>query len=109
LQTELGAKFTMPINLGKKSELVPNIRIAWLGDWGINDAGQQIGYSFTNRTTTIDSENQTDMGVLLEGGLDYTIANTDSVSYKVYALGGVELYNNNGTGWRASGGLTLNF
>ena len=109
LQTELGAKFTMPINLGKKSEIVPNIRLAWLGDWGINSAGQQIGYSFTNRTTTIESDNQTDMGMLIEGGVDYTIANTNSVSYKVYALGGVELYENNGTGWRASGGFGINF
>ena len=110
LQTELGAKLTMPINLGKKSEIVPNIRVAWLGDWGINGEGQQVGYSFTNRTATIDSENQNDMGVLLEGGVDYTIANTDSVSYKVYALGGVELFNNTGgTGWRASGGVKFNF
>ena len=110
LQTELGAKLTMPINLGKKSEIVPNIRVAWLGDWGINGEGQQVGYSFTNRTATIDSENQNDMGVLIEGGVDYTIANTDSVSYKVYALGGVELFNNTGgTGWRASGGVKFNF
>ena len=110
LQTELGAKLTMPINLGQKSEIVPNIRVAWLGDWGINGEGQQVGYSFTNRTATIDSENQNDMGVLIEGGVDYTIANTDSVSYKVYALGGVELFNNTGgTGWRASGGVKFNF
>ena len=109
LQTELGAKFTMPINLGKKSEIVPNIRLAWLGDWGLNSAGQRIGYSFTNRTTTVASDNQTDMGMLIEGGVDYTIANTNSVSYKVYALGGAELYANNGTGWRASGGFGINF
>ena len=110
LQTELGAKLTMPINIGKKSEIVPNIRVAWLGDWGINGEGQQVGYSFTNRTATIDSENQNDMGVLIEGGVDYTIANTESVSYKVYALGGVELFNNTGgTGWRASGGVKFNF
>ena len=57
---------------------------------------------------TSNQENQN--GALIEGGLDYSIANPKGVSLKVYARGGAELWNGNrGSDWRTSGGLTFQF
>ena len=46
----------------------------------------------------------------IEAGLDYTIQNFNSTSVKVYARGGMELWNSDrGTTWRGSGGVTFQF
>ena len=63
------------------------------------------------RSTTIESNQQDKNGVLLEAGIDYSINNLDTTSWKLYAKGGVEIWDNanNNTDWRTSGGITFVF
>ncbi len=110
LQTDLAIKFAYPIKTGETSELVPSVRVGWLGDWNGNLSKQTIGYRFTNDTADINSTHEATNGVLVEGGLDYTIANINSSSYKVYVRGGIEAWGGTrGTDYRASGGLEWQF
>ncbi len=110
LQTDLAIKFAYPIKTGDTSELVPSLRVGWLGDWSGNLSNQKIGYRFTDDTVNIDSINEDTNGVLVEGGLDYTIANINSSSYKVYVRGGIEAWGGTrGTDYRASGGFEWQF
>lgn len=110
LQTDLAIKFAYPIKTGETSELVPSLRVGWLGDWSGNLSDQTIGYRFTNDTVGINSTNEDTNGLLVEGGLDYTIANINSSSYKVYVRGGIEAWGGTrGTDYRASGGLEWQF
>ena len=110
LQTELGIKVAYPIALGKTQQLVPSIRVAWLGDWNMDNEGQKIGYRFSNKTIDLESTQQDQNGALLEGGLDYTVANIGATSFKVYGRGGAEVWDTErGTNWRASGGVTVQF
>ena len=110
LQTDLAIKFAYPIKTGDTSELVPSLRVGWLGDWSGNLSSQTIGYRFTDNTVDIDSTNEDTNGVLVEGGLDYTIANINSSSYKVYVRGGIEAWGGTrGTDYRASGGFEWQF
>ena len=110
LQTELGFKLAYPIALGSTQQLVPSIRLAWLGDWNMDNQGQKIGYRFSNKTIDLQSNQQDQNGALLEGGLDYTVANIGATSFKVYGRGGAEVWDTErGTNWRASGGVTVQF
>ena len=110
LQTDLAIKFAYPIKTGDTTELVPSLRVGWLGDWSGNLSNQTIGYRFTDDTVNIDSINEDTNGVLVEGGLDYTIANINSSSYKVYVRGGIEAWGGTrGTDYRASGGFEWQF
>ena len=110
LQTELGIKVAYPIALGQTQQLVPSIRVAWLGDWNMDNEGQKIGYRFSNKTIDLESDQQDQNGALLEGGLDYTVANIGATSFKVYGRGGAEVWDTErGTNWRASGGITVQF
>ena len=110
LQTELGMKLSLPINSGERGLWVPNLRVAWLGDWDQNNEDQTIGYSFTDSTVGVASQEDDNNGVLIEAGLDYTMANINSGSWKLYVRGGAEVWGGErGTDWRASGGMTWQF
>ena len=110
LQTELGMKFTLPINSGDRGLWVPSLKLAWLGDWNQNNGDQTIGYAFTKKTVGVPSNQEDVNGALIEAGLDYTIANLNATSFKVYAKGGAEIWGGDrGTNWRASGGVTFQF
>ena len=110
LQTELGMKFALPIKSGERAEWVPNLRVAWLGDWDQNNGDQSIGYRFTDQDVDVPSYEEDNNGVLIEAGLDYTMANINSGSWKLYARGGAEVWGGDrGTDWRASGGVTWQF
>ncbi len=110
LQTELGMKFALPIKIGERAEWVPNLRVAWLGDWDQNNGDQSIGYRFTDKDVDVPSYEEDNNGVLIEGGIDYTVANINSGSWKLYVRGGAEVWGGDrGTDWRASGGMTFQF
>lgn len=110
VQTDLAMKFSYPIITGETSQLVPSLRVGWLGDWSGNLSDQTLGYRFTNKEANIKSANEDTNGVLVEGGLDYTIANVNSSSYKVYLRGGIEAWGGaRGTDYRTSGGFEWQF
>ena len=110
LQTELGMKLALPIKSGERGEWVPNLRVAWLGDWDMNNEDQLIGYAFTDKTVGVAPLEDDQNGVLIEAGLDYTMANINSGSWKLYVRGGAEVWGGErGTDWRASGGMTWQF
>lgn len=110
LQTTLGLKLAYPINSGERAQWVPMLRFGWLGDWDTGNADQSIGYSFTDRKVDFNSNQSNENGALFEAGLDYTIANLNATSLKVYAKGGAEIWGGDrGTNWRASGGVTFQF
>ena len=57
-----------------------------------------------------EPQQETQNGALIEVGLDYTIANLNKMSVKLYANGGAELWGGErGTTWRGSGGVTFQF
>ena len=110
LETALGLKLAFPINSGEFAEWVPNLKLAWLADWDTGNGDQSIGYSFTNRRVDFESQQSNQNGALIEAGLDYTVANLDTTSWKVFAKGGAEIWGGDrGTTWRASGGITFQF
>ena len=85
-------------------------RAAWLSDWNTNNEGQEIGYKFTKKIATFDSQLGTENGALIEAGLDYTVQNVNGISVKLYGRGGMEFWaGDRGTTWRASGGVTFQF
>ncbi|WP_413350033.1 autotransporter domain-containing protein [Prochlorococcus sp. MIT 0702] len=110
-QTDLGVKLAYPIKSGDRGLVVPSLKVAWLRDWDQNNEAQKIGYTFTDRTISVDSNQDSQDGLLLEAGVDYTINNFGTTSFKVYGRGGLEFWDtsNRGTDWRASGGVTFQF
>ena len=111
LQTELGVKLAVPIKSGDRSLIVPSLRTAWILDWHQNNSDQTIGFIYTDNTVSYSSHQDDQNGVLLEAGLDYTTHNIGSTSFKVYARGGVEIWDssNRNIDWRASAGFTVQF
>ncbi len=108
IQTELGLKVAYPFAISKTEQLIPSLRLAWLGDWDMNNEGQKIGYQFSPQTIELDSHQSNQNGALIEAGLDYAIANIGSRSLRIYGRGGAEVWDNErGTNWRGSGGFTL--
>ncbi|AII46334.1 hypothetical protein KR49_07725 [Synechococcus sp. KORDI-49] len=109
-ETELGMKLSVPIRIGERGLLVPSVRAAWLSDWNMANEGQEIGYKFSKKMATFDSQLGTENGALMEAGLDYTIQSFDSTFVKLYGRGGVELWDSErGTVWRASAGVIFQF
>ena len=47
--------------------------------------------------------------MLLEGGVDYAIAQGPTTAWKLYAKGGAKLWMNKAADWRTSGGITFQF
>ena len=110
MQSELGLKVTLPIRSGERGLWVPSLKLAWLGDWNQNNEAQTIGYQYTNQKVDFASDQEDTNGALIEVGLDYTIANLHSTSWKLYVKGGAEVWGGDrGTDWRGSGGVTWQF
>ena len=109
-QTGLGLKTAWPISSGDRAQWVPSIKFAWLADWNVGNQGQSIEYSFSDKNVSFLPKQENQNGALIEVGLDYSVANINSMSVKVYANGGAEIWaGDRGTNWRASGGLTFQF
>ena len=114
LRTALGAKLAWPIKQGERKLIVPNIKVAWLADWDTNNGAVKFKRAHTRtgrkaRTAEIPSNQETQYGVLLEGGVDYAIAQGPSTAWKLYAKGGAKLWVNKAADWRTSGGITFQF
>ena len=110
LRTGSGVKWAWPIDAGQRAEWVPSLKLAWLADWDLGNQGQSIDYSFSDRSVSFSPQQEHQNGALVEVGLDYSIANINAVSMKVYANGGAELWGGDrGTTWRATGGVTFQF
>ena len=113
LETTLGAKIAWPIKQGDRNLLTPNLKIAWLSDWDTNNGSVKFkrAYSRLARSTTgeIPSNQETQNGVLVEGGIDYSIFNSPTSGWKLYAKGGAKIWADANTDWRASGGVTFQF
>ena len=113
LETTLGAKFAWPIKQGQGKLLVPNFKVAWLADWDTNNGSVKFerAYSRLARKATgeIPSNQETQNGVLLEGGIDYTITHGPTTAWKLYAKGGAKIWLDAQTDWRTSGGITFQF
>ena len=69
-----------------------------------------MGYIFTDDTVSVESNQKSQNGLLVEGGVDYMINNFVTTSFKVYGRGGLELWDaSRGTEWRSSRGVTFQF
>ena len=103
-------KLAYPIKTGDSALLVPSLKLGWLHDWDQNNAAQKIGYTFTDDTVSVESNQESQNGLLVEAGVDYTVNNFGTTSFKLYGRGGLEFWDaNRGTDWRASGGVTFQF
>jgi len=111
LQTLAAIKLSLPIHSGERALFNPFVRIGWIADWDLNNADAKVTNVFANRSANIPIVQDDEHGLLLEGGLDYTINNLGSTSFKLYAKGGIELWDNDqkDTDWRVSGGVTFTF
>ena len=114
LRTALGAKLAWPIKQGERKLIVPNIKVAWLADWDTNNGAVKFKRAHTRtgrkaRTAEIPSNQETQYGVLLEGGVDYAISQGPTTAWKLYAKGGAKLWVNKAADWRTSGGITFQF
>ena len=70
----------------------------------------KIGCTFADRTISFDSNQDSQDGLLLEAGVDYTVNNFGTTSFKLYGRGGLEFWDSNrGTDWHASGGVPFQF
>ena len=59
---------------------------------------------------SVESNQESQNGLLVEAGVDYTVNNFGTTSFKWYGRGGLEFWGaNRGTDWRASGGVTFQF
>jgi hypothetical protein len=113
LETTLGAKVAWPIKQGNRNLLVPNLKVAWLADWDTNNGSVKFerAYSRLARKATgeIPSNQETQNGVLVEGGIDYSIFQGPTSAWKLYAKGGAKIWADANTDWRTSGGVTFQF
>ena len=101
---------SLPFRTGDRALLVPILRAAWLADWNQGNEAQEIGYKFSKKTVSFDSQLETQNGALLEAGLDYTVQNFNRTSVKLFGRAGVEFWDSDrGTTWRTSGGVTFQF
>ncbi len=70
----------------------------------------KIDYGFTDDTVSVELNQESHNGLLVEAGVDYTVNNFGTTSFKLYGRGGLEFWDSNrGTDWRASGGVTFQF
>ena len=111
IRTAVGAKLAWPIQQGDRKLLVPNIKVAWLADWDTNNGAVKFkrAYSKANVVGRIPSDQETQNGLLVEGGFDYAIAQGPTSAWKFYAKGGAKLWVNKAADWRTSGGITFQF
>ena len=113
LETTLGAKLAWPIKQGDRNLLVPNLKVAWLADWDTNNGSVKFKRAHSrlarSRTAEIPSNQETQNGVLVEGGIDYSIVQGPTSGWKLYAKGGAKIWADASTDWRASGGISFQF
>ena len=111
LQTLLALKVSAPLNSGQRALVNPFIRIGWVADWDLNNASANVTNIYTGRSLGIPIVQDNENGILLEGGVDYTINNLGSTSFKLFAKGGAEIWGDSQktADWRASGGVTFLF
>ena len=111
LQTLLAVKVSLPVNSGDRALFNPFVRVGWIADWDLNNGDAKVENIYTGASRGIPIVQDDEHGLLLEGGLDYTINNLGSTSFKLYAKGGIELWDNDqkDTDWRVSGGVTFTF
>ena len=112
LRTVLGAKLAWPLKQGERKLIVPNIKVAWLADWDTNNGAVRFQRAYATRkprTAEIPSNQDTQYGVLVEGGIDYAIAQGPTTAWKLYAKGGAKLWMNKAADWRTSGGISFQF
>ncbi|PWL23296.1 MAG: hypothetical protein DCO99_04885 [Synechococcus sp. XM-24] len=113
LQTLLALKVSAPLNSGQRALVNPFIRIGWVADWDLNNANANANVTniFLGRSASIPIVQDNESGILLEGGVDYTINNLGSTSFKLFAKGGAEIWGDSQktADWRASGGVTFLF
>ena len=108
--SELALKIGLPIRSNERSLFLPSLRLGWIANWGQNNSTQTVRYvdngeKYSYRVDTGDAN-----GLLLEAGLDYTTFNFSDTSVGVFVRGGPVFWSGDlGTGWRAWGGLSLNF
>ena len=113
LETTVGAKLAWPIKQGTRNLLVPNLKVAWLADWDTGNEAVKFKRAYTrrarSRTAEIPSNQETQNGVLVEGGIDYAIFQGPTSGWKLYAKGGAKIWADANTDWRTSGGITFQF
>ena len=113
LETTLGAKLAWPIKQGNRNLLVPNLKVAWLADWDTGNEAVKFKRAYTrrarSRSAEIPSNQETQNGVLVEGGIDYAIFQGPTSGWKLYAKGGAKIWADANTDWRTSGGITFQF
>ena len=113
LETTVGAKLAWPIKQGNRNLLVPNLKVAWLADWDTGNEAVKFKRAYTrrarSRTAEIPSNQETQNGVLVEGGIDYAIFQGPTSGWKLYAKGGAKIWADANTDWRTSGGITFQF
>ncbi|MEL0171528.1 MAG: hypothetical protein VW834_07675, partial [Synechococcus sp.] len=93
--------------------LVPNLKVAWLADWDTGNEAVKFKRAYSrlarSRTAEIPSNQETQNGVLVEGGIDYAIFQGPTSGWKLYAKGGAKIWADANTDWRTSGGITFQF
>ena len=113
LETTVGAKLAWPIKQGTRNLLVPNLKVAWLADWDTGNDSVKFKRAYSrrarSRTAEIPSNQETQNGVLVEGGIDYAIFQGPTSGWKLYAKGGAKIWADANTDWRTSGGVTFQF
>lgn len=113
LQTLLGIKLAWPIKQGRRAMWTPNLRVAWLADWDTNNGSVSFQRAYDRSSNPaqaeIPSNQQTEHGVMVEAGLDYSLFQGPTSSWKLYAKGGANLWSSKAAEWRTSGGITFQF
>ncbi len=73
LETTVGAKLAWPIKQENGNLLVPNLKVAWLADWDTGNEAVKFKRAHSrlarSRTAEIPSNQETQNGVLVEGGI----------------------------------------
>ena len=108
--SELALKIGLPIRSNERSLFLPSLRLGWIANWGQNNSTQTVRYVDNGEKYSYSVDKGDANGLLVEAGLDYTTFNFSDTSVGVFVRGGPVFWSGDlGTGWRAWGGLSLNF
>ena len=111
LRTNLALRVSTPIRVSKFSSLNPFARIGWLADWDLKNPSLYVTNATNGNSAEIPIKQQQESGLLLEGGINYSISSSPVSTVEIYAKGGIETWDaaQKVTNWRTSGGLTITF
>ena len=111
LRTNLALRVSTPIRVSKVSKLNPFARIGWLADWDLKNPSLYVTNASNGNSAEIPIKQQQENGLLLEGGINYSISSSPTSVVEIYAKGGIEKWDavQKVTNWRTSGGLTVTF